>query len=109
MGSDDTVAPEYQMGNGCLVDQLVGQYQAEVSGLGPLVDAAHCRTTLESIYRYNYKRSLYEHDTVQRTFALNDEAALVIADYGRGERPKVPFPYYAEVMTGLRVHRRRAT
>jgi uncharacterized protein (DUF608 family) len=101
MGSDDTVAPEYQMGDGCLVDQLVGQYQAEVSGLGPLVDAAHCRTTLESIYRYNYKRSLFEHDTVQRTFALNDEAALVIADYGRGERPKVPFPYYAEVMTGF--------
>jgi non-lysosomal glucosylceramidase len=101
MGSDDTVAPEYQMGDGCLVDQLVGQYQAEVSGLGPLVDAAHCRTTLDSIYRYNYKRSLYEHDTVQRTFALNDEAALVIADYGRGERPRVPFPYYAEVMTGF--------
>ena len=44
------------MGNGCLVDQLVGQYQAEVAGLGPLVDPAHCRTTLESIYRYNYKR-----------------------------------------------------
>jgi non-lysosomal glucosylceramidase len=101
MGSDDTVAPEYQMGNGCLVDQLVGQYQAEVSGLGPLIDPQHCRTTLESIYRYNYKRSLYEHDTVQRTFALNDEAALVVADYGRGERPKVPFPYYAEGWTGL--------
>jgi non-lysosomal glucosylceramidase len=101
MGSDDTVAPEYQMGDGCLVDQLVGQYQAEVAGLGPLVDPVKCRTTLASIYRYNYKRALFEHDTVQRTFALNDEAALVIADYGRGDRPKVPFPYYAEVMTGF--------
>ncbi len=101
MGSDDTVAPEYQMGDGCLVDQLVGQYQAEVAGLGPLVDPVKCRATLASIYRYNYKRALFEHDTVQRTFALNDEAALVIADYGRGDRPKVPFPYYAEVMTGF--------
>ena len=35
MGSDDTERPEYQMGDGCLVDQLVGQYQAEVAGLGP--------------------------------------------------------------------------
>jgi non-lysosomal glucosylceramidase len=101
MGSDDTVNPEYQMGRGCLVDQLVGQYQAEVAGLGPLVDPAHCRTTLESIYRYNYKRNMFEHASVQRTFVLNDEGALVVGDYARGERPEVPFPYYAEVFTGL--------
>ena len=101
MGSDNTDVPEYQLGNGCLVDQLVGQYQAEVCGLGPLVASDHCLKTLRSILRYNYKHALYEHDTVQRTFALNDEAALVIADYGRGTRPDVPFPYYAEVMTGF--------
>jgi uncharacterized protein (DUF608 family) len=101
MGSDNTERPEYQMGTGCLVDQLVGQYQADVCGLGPLVDPAHVRATLESILRYNYKRELAAHQAVQRTFALNDESALVIADYARGERPAVPFPYYAEVMTGF--------
>ena len=101
MGSDRTDEPEYQMGSGCLVDQLVGQYQAEVAGLGPLVDPVKCRAALQSIYRYNYKRELFDHDTVQRTFALNDEAALVIADYAHGGRPDVPFPYYAEVMTGF--------
>ena len=26
---------------------------------------------------------------------------MVICDYGKGERPKIPFPYYAEVMTGF--------
>ena len=41
------------------------------------------------------------HDTVQRTFALNNEAAMVICDYGKAERPRIPFPYYAEVMTGF--------
>ena len=101
MGSDRTDVPEYQMGDGCLVDQLIGQYQAEVCGLGPLVDPAKCRATLRSIYRYNYKRHLYDHDNVMRTFVLNDEAALVVADYGKGTRPDVPFPYYAEVFTGL--------
>ena len=35
MGSDDG-APEYQVGDGCLADQLIGQYLAEVAGLGPL-------------------------------------------------------------------------
>ncbi len=101
MGSENTEQPEYQVGEGCLVDQLVGQYLAEVCGLGPLLSEENIRKTLQSIYRYNYKRSLKDHNTVQRTFALNDEAALVICDYGKAERPRIPFPYYAEVMTGF--------
>ena len=101
MGSENTEKPEYQAGEGCLVDQLVGQYMAEVAGLGPLVSPRNIRKTLEAVYRYNYKRSLSKHDTVQRTFALNDEAAIVICDYGKAERPHIPFPYYAEVMTGF--------
>ena len=56
MGSDDTEKPQYQVGDGCLLDQLIGQYMAEVAGLGPLVSPANIRKTLESIYRYNYKR-----------------------------------------------------
>jgi uncharacterized protein (DUF608 family) len=101
MGADDTEHPEYQVGEGCLVDQLVGQYLAEVAGLGDLVSRDHVEATLKSIYRYNYKRSLATHDTVQRTFALNEESAMVICDYGKAERPRIPFPYYAEVMTGF--------
>lgn len=101
MGADDPEHPEYQVGQGCLVDQLVGQYLANVSGLGLLVDSAHIRRTLESIYRFNYKPALYDHDCVERTFALNDESALIICDYGMAPRPKIPFPYFAEVMTGF--------
>ncbi|MDE3165476.1 MAG: hypothetical protein KGN36_06705 [Acidobacteriota bacterium] len=101
MGSDDTLNPQYQVGAGCLVDQLAGQYLADVCGLGNLLAPANMRKALASIYRYNYKRSLAEHDTVQRTFALNDEAAIVICDYAKADRPHIPFPYYAEVMTGF--------
>lgn len=101
MGAEDPAHPDYQLGDGCLVDQLVGQHAAEYAGLGPLVSTDHIRKTLASIYKYNYKRSMAQHDNVQRTFALNDEAALVICDYGKGTRPQVPFPYFAEVMTGF--------
>ncbi|HWC98467.1 MAG TPA: GH116 family glycosyl-hydrolase [Candidatus Sulfopaludibacter sp.] len=101
MGSEDTAHPDYQLGDGCLVDQLVGQHAAEYAGLGPLVSLDHIHKTLQSIYKYNYKRTMAHHDNVQRTFALNDEAALVICDYGKGTRPQVPFPYFAEVMTGF--------
>jgi non-lysosomal glucosylceramidase len=101
MGSTDTENPQYQTGGGCLIDQMVGQYLAEVMGLGPLVAPDHIRKTLQSILRYNYKHSLADYDSVQRTYVLNDEAALLICDYGKAERPHVPFPYYAESWTGL--------
>jgi uncharacterized protein (DUF608 family) len=101
MGAEDPQHPEYQVGEGCLVDQLIGQYLAEVCGLGPLLQPVNVRKTLDSVYRFNHKRALYTHDSVQRTFALNDESALVICDYAAKPRPRIPFPYFAEVMTGF--------
>ena len=101
MGSENTQNPEYQLGAGCLVDQLVGQYLADVCGLGALVSPEKIRATLRSIYRYNYKRSLAGHNNTERTFALNNEASVVICDYGKAERPHIPFPYFAETMTGF--------
>jgi non-lysosomal glucosylceramidase len=101
MGTADTEHPEYQVGAGCLIDQLIGQYLAQVAGLGPLVSQQNVQSTLRSIFRYNHKRSLADHDNVERTFALNDEAAMVICDYTNAGRPHIPFPYYAEVMTGF--------
>ncbi len=86
---------------GALIDQLLGQYLAHVTNLGPLVSPAHIHAALQSIYKYNYKRTLVDHDNVERTFALNNEAAMVICDYGDAPRPRIPFPYFAEVMTGF--------
>jgi uncharacterized protein (DUF608 family) len=101
MGADNPEHPEYQVGQGCLVDQLVGQYLADVCGLGSLVQADNVHKTLASVARYNGKPTLYNHNSVQRTFALNDESALVICDYATAARPRIPFPYFAEVMTGF--------
>ena len=101
MGTVDTTNPTFQVGEGCLVDQLVGQYFAHVAGLGLLLGGDNVKSAMQSIYKYNYKRNLYKHESVQRIFALNDEAALVICDYPHGKRPETPFPYYAEVMTGF--------
>jgi uncharacterized protein (DUF608 family) len=101
MGSDDTERPEYQLGEGCLVDQLMGQYLADVAGLGPLLNSRNIRKALESIQRYNYRQTLEEHDSVQRIYAVNDEPAVLICDYGKADRPRIPFPYYAEAWTGL--------
>jgi len=101
MGADNPEQPEFQLGEGCLADQLIGQYLADLAGLGPLLDPAHIRKALESIRQYNHRANLFEHDSVQRIYALNDEAAVLICDYGKAARPRIPFPYYAEAWTGI--------
>jgi uncharacterized protein (DUF608 family) len=100
MGAADPRRPAYQLGQGCLVDQLVGQYMAHVCGLGHLLRPAHVRRTLRSVMRYNFREHLHGHFNHLRTFALNDESGLVMASFPRG-RPEVPFPYHNEVMTGF--------
>ncbi len=101
MGAADPTQPVMQLGAGCLVDQLVGQLLAHVSGLGYLVDADHAKRTLDSIMRFNFKETMYGHFNHMRSYVLNDESALLMATYPRGERPARPFPYYNEVMTGF--------
>ena len=41
-----------------------------------------------------------DHFNNMRSFALGDEKALLMASWPKG-RPKVPFPYFSEVMTGF--------
>jgi len=101
MGTNDTIHPQFQLGDGCFIDQLIGQHHATIAGLGELLDPINVRKALESIFRYNYKPTLMRHASVERVYALNDEPAVVICDFTKGARPEFPMPYYAEVWTGL--------
>ncbi len=100
MGNADTEHPTYQVCGGCLSDQLMGQYFAHIAGLGFLADDENVQKTLKSIWKYNYKQSLADHVCVERAYAVNGEAGLVMCEYPAGEQPRVPFPYFAEVWSG---------
>jgi hypothetical protein len=100
MGAANPQKPDYQMGEACLVDQLLGQYMAHVAGLGYLLDEEHVHKALKSVFHYNYIPDLSEHEAVQRTYALNGEGGVLVASYASGKRPEIPFPYFAECWTG---------
>lgn len=95
-----SAVPENQLDDGCLVDQLVGQYLAHVTGLGYLHDPDKVKITLQSIIRYNRREGFHDHFNCMRSYALGNEAALLMAAYP-GSRPANPFPYFTEVMTGF--------
>ena len=94
-------APDYQLGAGCLVDQLAGQVNAHFEGLGHLLDPVHEREALRAVLAHNRRNGFDGHFNHMRSYVLGDETALLMASYPRGRRPARPFPYYTEVMTGF--------
>jgi non-lysosomal glucosylceramidase len=101
LDANDPRDPHSQIGSACLADQTVGQVMAHVCGLGHLTDAAHQRATLRTLMRHNVRRSLHGHANHMRSYALGDEAGMLLASYPRGDRPARPFPYFSEVWTGV--------
>jgi hypothetical protein len=93
--------PKYQYGDGCLSDQMIGQWFARIVGLGDLFDPGHVRKTMASIFKYNWLSDLSEHSNPQRIYALNDEAGLLACSWPGGGRPALPFVYSDEVWCGI--------
>lgn len=93
--------PDFQIGAGCLIDQLVGVLLARSCGLGALLPLDLERQTLLSIHKHNSRAPIGVHFNHMRSFALGDEKAVVMATWPHGKRPTRPFPYFNEVMTGF--------
>jgi hypothetical protein len=92
---------KYQVGAGCLSDQLLGQWMAHVVGKGHVLPEEHVRSAIQSVYRYNFKETFASHANPQRIFALGDEGGLLLCSWPRGQRPLLPFVYSDEVWTGI--------
>ncbi len=91
---------KYQIGSGCLIDQVIAAWHANLCGLGEIFDPAQVRTALKSLYQYNFKR-MREVANVWRNYALNDEQGLLICTWPQGAKPAVPLTYATECMTGF--------
>jgi uncharacterized protein (DUF608 family) len=92
---------KYQFGQGCLSDQMLGQYFADVVGLEIGLPNDHVRAALQSVYRNNFKNGFWTHANTQRIYAINDENGLVLCSWPDGGRPALPFVYSDEVWTGV--------
>ncbi len=101
MGATSTLEPDLQLADGCLVDQLVGQYASTLVGLGDLLDPEHVEIALRSVHRRNFLGSFTHHFNHMRSFVLGDEAGVLMCTYDADLRPQRPFPYFSEVMTGF--------
>jgi len=101
---DKVMEKKYQYGEGCLSDQMLGQWLAMVAGLGRFLPEDRLKSTLGSIYKYNFLTDFRELSNGQRTYALNDESGLLLCSWPKGGRPPLPFVYSDEVWTGIEYH-----
>ncbi len=100
--NDETQEIKYQIGEGCIIDQVLADWHASLLGVGEVFDTDKKRTALKSLYKYNYKPSMREVTNMWRNFALNDEAGTIICSYPDGkQKPMIPIPYCEETMTGF--------
>ncbi len=91
---------KYQIANGCEIDQVLGQWHANICGLGDIFDKEQLKTALKSIYKYNFKSSMRDAFNTWRIYSLNDEGGVIICSFPNGT-PSIPIPYNAETMTGF--------
>ena len=92
---------KYQVGEGCLVDQVFGQLQATTYGLGNLLPPEHVKSAIKSVFRHNFKMGLWDHFNFSRVFTINDEAGTLICTWPNGGRPVISIPYCDETMIGF--------
>ena len=91
-----------QLGNGCLIDQLLGQWHAHNLGLGYLLSPENVKRAVKSIYKYNFRKTGYDNwINLYRTYAINDEQGSVICSWPHNDKPDQPFLYCDETMTGF--------
>lgn len=93
---------KYQIGEGCEIDQLLGQWHTDILGLAKLFDPEQTAAALETLWQNNYRRTMRDFVNPWRIFALNDESATVMCTYPAGTRkPAIPVPYCEESMNGF--------
>ena len=92
-------ATDYE--NGCFSDQLLGQWWGYQLGISSMYPDYRIRKATESVVKYNFKSTLKYHDQGHRTFALSDEAAMVVSTWPNNDRPEYASGYSGEVWSAF--------
>jgi non-lysosomal glucosylceramidase len=93
---------KYQIGEGCSIDQVLGQWHADLYGLGEIFRSDRVRQALQAIYRHNFRRNLRGIYNPCRLYAVNDDGGTMICTWPADRRkPAIPLTYAQETMHGF--------
>ncbi len=93
--------PYHDYGNGCAIDQVLGEWWANQVGIPPVYPADHVRSAMKSLLKYNFRTDFHGIPQKPRKFVHNDDAGLQMIQWPKGKRPNPTIRYGDEVMTGF--------
>ena len=93
--------PENQFGDGCHVDQLLGQWWANALGLGYVLPEGHVKAAIRNVFQFNRRDGFPRAKQRPRVFMDERDRGLYICTWPHGERPGTPTRYSDEVWSGL--------
>ncbi len=100
--SDEHRQLKYQLGEGCLIDQVIAEWHARTYGIAAIFDPAKVASSLRAIWRHNFAERLGDIYNPCRVFGLYDESGTVVAAWPQGvPKPAVPVPYAQETFHGM--------
>lgn len=97
------------VGQGCYIDQVIGQWWATLGELGRTQDANHVRTALHALWKYNFVPEIGSFRRVfkqGRFYAMPGEAGLVMCTWPKGGlrddfKKHWQYAYFNECMSGF--------
>jgi uncharacterized protein (DUF608 family) len=97
------------VGKGCYIDQVMGQFWANQTGLGRLYDADHQKSALRSLWKYNFVPDygpFRQQFKLGRHYATPGDRGLLMCTWPKGGlRPDFTkhwqYAYFNEFMTGF--------
>lgn len=93
---------KYQIGEGCSIDQVLGQWHADLLNLDKVFDEDKVKSALHSIYKYNFIPDMRNHVNPCRIYGMNGEQGTMICSFPPDRRkPLIPVPYSEETMHGF--------
>ena len=79
--------PKYQYGSGCLSDGVIGAWMARIYGIATPLAQKNVHSTLQAIFRNNFKTDLSQHANAQRPgYAMGHEPGLLLCTWPRGDK-----------------------
>ncbi len=93
--------PRHDYGNGCSIDQVLGEWWARQVGIPPAYPADRVRTALRSLVKYNFRTDFHGIRQAPRKFVDDDDAGMQMIQWPKGDRPRPTILYGDEVMTGF--------
>ncbi len=93
--------PRQDYGEGCAIDQVLGEWWAGQVGIATSYPPQHVRSALGAMLKYNFRPDFLGIQQVPRKFVHDADPGLQMIQWPKTKRPNPAILYGDEVMTGF--------